>query len=675
MNHLLFQSPKICIGVMSKKCVDTIIDFCNEYKMPCAFIPSRRQIEFNGGYVNGWTTDEFCKYVRDRSESIILERDHGGCGQGLYDDDGIESLKIDCKQGNFDVIHIDPWVKYKDLQEGINETIKLILICYEINSNIYFEVGTEERIRYFTSEETDILIRELQSRLPKEIYERIIYVVIQCGTHLHENINIGTYDKNRLTEMVSVCKKYKKLSKEHNGDYIPIDIIREKLQLGIDSINIAPEFGQIETRVIMDILSTYPDLYNRFYDICYTSGKWKKWVDETFDPIKNKETLMLVCGHYVFSNRDFITLISSLSDAIKEKVHIALWSKLDELRSLYDMWNVFDKNTEYLLNNDIDNFRRNGLSHGIEIGLLYSDRINIINQRTINIENPELLIPKHYNSAYSETLKRRKDNLINIIPEDFIIKYSDYRVGNPQCSLDGLNTNELYTIYDCWQILHTLKYLNNCKKQLNILEIGGGFGSLGCKLMKNLSDKYDNINYYTVDLPEVLKLQKYYFEKHNLINNPKISISYLSNMMDTMMETMMDNNKTITYDIVIQCRGFSEMNEQSLNNYFKLIQKNISKNGLFYLGCQRYVAYRGHKTMRIRDYPFDNNWGILKSQPSWLATHGHDMALIRIENPIIPFKEVLKSFPIVTPPPGPLTIDYNVEKWTSNNRVPNKDLF
>ena len=35
---------------------------------------------------------EFCKYVKERSNNkIIVERDHGGPGQGKSDDDGISS--------------------------------------------------------------------------------------------------------------------------------------------------------------------------------------------------------------------------------------------------------------------------------------------------------------------------------------------------------------------------------------------------------------------------------------------------------------------------------------------------------------------------------------------------------------------------------------------------------
>ena len=53
---------KYFIGPMSKNVVDAIIEFDGDF----GFIPSRRQVDYNGGYVNGWTTGEFATYVNVR---------------------------------------------------------------------------------------------------------------------------------------------------------------------------------------------------------------------------------------------------------------------------------------------------------------------------------------------------------------------------------------------------------------------------------------------------------------------------------------------------------------------------------------------------------------------------------------------------------------------------------
>ena len=69
------------------------------------------------------------------------------------------------------------------------------------------------------------MLKYLKTYLKKEQFDAIKFTVIQSGTGLKENINIGSYDVQRLTDMVNVCKSYGMLSKEHNGDYLPTKLI------------------------------------------------------------------------------------------------------------------------------------------------------------------------------------------------------------------------------------------------------------------------------------------------------------------------------------------------------------------------------------------------------------------------------------------------------------------
>ena len=133
--------PKFYIGPMSKNIVDAIIEFCNETGNKIGLISSRRQIEWDGGYVNTWTTEQFSEYTKMK---LVLKRDHAGPGQGYNDDDGYKSLEEDCKF--FNLIHIDPWKKYPKYSEGLKWTIDMIKFCYNKNNSIEFEIGTEEAI-------------------------------------------------------------------------------------------------------------------------------------------------------------------------------------------------------------------------------------------------------------------------------------------------------------------------------------------------------------------------------------------------------------------------------------------------------------------------------------------------------------------------------------------------
>ena len=309
--------PKYYIGPMSLNIVDAIIEFCDETNNKIGLIPSRRQVEWDGGYVNNWTTEQFSKYTN----KLILKRDHSGPDQGYTSDNGYKSLKYDCKYLN--MIHIDPWKKYPTYEDGFNWTVKMIKFCYAQNPNIEFEIGTEESIRKFEPLELDILLTDLELTLTSKEFNQIKYAVIQSGTSLKGNKNTGAYDKNRLISMIEIVKKHGLLSKEHNGDYIPTNLIKEKMDLGLDAINIAPEFGLIET---LSYVHEGIDI-DKFWKICYDSKRWEKWVDNNFDPYTQKLDLIKICGHYVLSHPDFLKIKPNIDNKIK----INIKNKLHEL--------------------------------------------------------------------------------------------------------------------------------------------------------------------------------------------------------------------------------------------------------------------------------------------------------------------------------------------------------
>ena len=318
------MKTKFFIGPMSKNVVDAIIIFNKLRHENVGIIPSRRQVENTGGYSNNWTTKELREYAPD----LLIKRDHSGPGQG-NDDDGYDSLKEDCKY--MDYIHIDPWKKYSHYKDGLIWTTEMIKFCYSLNPLIQFEVGTEESIRKFDYFELENLLDDLKKSLPIEAFNQIKYLVIQSGTSLKNNQNTGNYDRTRLLKMIKVAKKFNLMSKEHNGDYISEKLIFEKMSLGLDSINIAPEFGLIETQTYLDEILDDKLTFNKFWQICYDSKRWEKWVGENFDPEKNKEELIKICGHYVLSQTNFIEEIKLKFNKINDKIMKNILHKLNKL--------------------------------------------------------------------------------------------------------------------------------------------------------------------------------------------------------------------------------------------------------------------------------------------------------------------------------------------------------
>lgn len=319
---------KYFIGPMSKNVVDTIIEFCNQTNNHIGLIPSRRQVEWDGGYVNNWTTKNFSEYVTQKSNLITLQRDHSGPGQGQYDDNGISSLIDDCKY--LDLIHIDPWKKYSKYEEGLEWSIDMIKLCNALNPNLKYEVGTEEAIRRFEPSELDKFLQDLKIKLNPKLFNNIIYLVIQSGTSLKGTTQTGEYDSTRLKDMILVAKKHNLLTKEHNGDYIPVSVIKEKFNLGLDAINIAPEFGLIETQTYLDNIKE-DGILDKFFNICYESKKWVKWVNKDFDPFTNKIDLIKICGHYVLSSPQFLSEIKSQFPNIDKQIKFNITNKLTEL--------------------------------------------------------------------------------------------------------------------------------------------------------------------------------------------------------------------------------------------------------------------------------------------------------------------------------------------------------
>ncbi len=312
---------KYFICPMSKNIVDVVIEMNSKH---IGLLPSRRQIEYNGGYVNNWNTNTFVQYVREKT-NIIIERDHAGIGQNYTDE--YESYRVDAT--TVDIVHVDPWKHYKKIDDGINETKENINFLFKLNSKLKYEIGTEESIRFFTENELRHLLNELKETLSTDEFNNITHVAIQSGVGLDltKRKNVGHFNLERLISMVQVCKEYGKQSKEHNGDYLNQNDIEIRFKMGLDTINIGPEIAQIETETILSFMNEKEK--DEFYNICFNSGTWKKWVSLEFDEL-NKENLIMVCGHYNFQKlNEVFKITEEITNRIKKNIKTKLESLLE----------------------------------------------------------------------------------------------------------------------------------------------------------------------------------------------------------------------------------------------------------------------------------------------------------------------------------------------------------
>jgi hypothetical protein len=178
------------------------------------------------------------------------------------------------------------------------------------------------------------------------VFAKIKYAVIQCGTKLSEGNNIGTFDSEKLVNMIGVVQKHGLTAKEHNGDWVSLTTHCQKEALGLTCVNIAPEMAKIESGVLLHRMRENRDDYETLYRICLESGKWKKWVSDEFDPHTQKDEIILIAGHYIFSHPDFQRLKQKYPH-VDTEIQNRIFEKLMELHQK-------PVNDSYKINNIID---------------------------------------------------------------------------------------------------------------------------------------------------------------------------------------------------------------------------------------------------------------------------------------------------------------------------------
>ena len=339
------------VGPMSKNCVDATIELANEYSVPIMMIASRRQIEaaeLGGGYVNGWSTEDYAKYVieNDRRGNVIMARDHGGLWQHPNDltssfrkamEIAKYSFQVDIESG-FEIIHIDPSIDVfgkSEVDEILERIFELYEFCFNFaqknNREVLFEVGTEEQQSGTADlEQFEYVITKIIEFCNNDRLPRPTFIVAQTGSKVMETCNIGSFDSPyrverelpieiQLPRLLDVCQRHKILIKEHNTDYMSDETLSWHPKLGIHAANVAPEFGVCETKELLMILETnnlnrYAD---EFLEIAFNSHKWDKWMlPQTKSDDRQKA---IIAGHYVFSNPKIVEL--------KQEIRLILQSK------------------------------------------------------------------------------------------------------------------------------------------------------------------------------------------------------------------------------------------------------------------------------------------------------------------------------------------------------------
>ncbi|MFD2467536.1 tagatose-6-phosphate kinase [Amycolatopsis silviterrae] len=352
------RMPSLGVGPMSKNAVDAAIELARDRGRRIMLIPSRRQIEsaeLGGGYVEGWSTAEFAEYVRGRDEAglLLLCRDHGGPWQhpaeraGGYSEEramaaSLASFRADIEAG-FDLLHIDTCLDLDGtaaLDRAVGRLVKLYGECHEaareLGREVRFEIGFEDQgVDTNDPAEFRNQVTEVCSRLAADGLPAPAFVVAQTGTKVLETENTGALLTApsavgfAVAQLARVCAEVGSSLKAHNADYLPAESLRRLMQRGVAAVNVAPEFGVVETRALLALLDELGLAAERdeFLRLAHDSGSWRKWLKPGTTATDHERAV--IAGHYVFATGEFRELkdrIASKAPDLDARLRAAIYA-------------------------------------------------------------------------------------------------------------------------------------------------------------------------------------------------------------------------------------------------------------------------------------------------------------------------------------------------------------
>jgi fructose/tagatose bisphosphate aldolase len=319
---------RLGFGPMSFEIVNILSTYASRGN-PLMIIASRNQVDATSGYV--MTTRTLVDYIGVKSDYLLMCRDH--CGPYFLDSEktlpGLAAIDATKKtiaadiDAGFDLIHIDT-SRCLGTYQVAEELIKFSL---DLNPNIMFEFGTEENIGVaagISKYKEDVAFA---SQFPN-----MQFVVAQTGSLTSEDKQAGTFELDAVSELVNYAETAGVKLKEHNADYLTSDQIQLRRQAGVHALNIAPQLGVIQTRVIKDACLEYnlTEEWNDFSNAVIDSGKWQKWMIMG----GGDELKVDVAGHYLFKHPSFHRIVYSLENLTDWR--LTLEKEIVSLLELYE---------------------------------------------------------------------------------------------------------------------------------------------------------------------------------------------------------------------------------------------------------------------------------------------------------------------------------------------------
>lgn len=305
------MNSKLGIGPISTEIIEAAFRYSQNKNSDLMLIASKNQIDWDKGYVNNWDTKNYRNFLNEMKKkytksTVYICRDH--CGPGFKNDDlkdVYRTINTDIEAG-FDLIHIDFCHFKGEKKEQLLAAKKAIDHIKKISVQILLEVGTDENRGDFLSDLSSI---EEEMKFFTSEYP-IHFFVCQTGSLTMELNQRGRFNESFIQKLRPVASKYSLKLKEHNADYLSAEEICLRRKL-IDSVNVAPQFGVIQTFLTLNKCFLYGISADEFLEKSYNSKRWKKWLYNNSS--QNKYLCSLIAGHYIFASDEYKKLYEEIS--------------------------------------------------------------------------------------------------------------------------------------------------------------------------------------------------------------------------------------------------------------------------------------------------------------------------------------------------------------------------
>lgn len=336
-------NSKLGIGPVSKEVVRAVYRKSHYTQTPLMLIASKNQIDYDRGYVNGWTTRSYVDYCHklekeyDRSR-VYLCRDH--CGPGFKTganesfgslDDTKATIKADIEAG-FDLIHIDLSNASHLCDNGkIDKSKELMTYARSLNPAIQFEYGKEDNAAN-PKPQWKLLEKEIDSICE---VARPVFWVYPTGSLVRGFKQVGTYKLFEMGVLADILRARGIILKEHNADYLSAEEIKLRRPFS-GAMNIAPQLGVVQTSFLLHQCLIYGINTEKWKGVVFDSQKWVKWMQGGPGSVA-QYVATLVAAHYTFKHPAHLEIVDKLNKYVNVKAETVaeiskvLWHYMENL--------------------------------------------------------------------------------------------------------------------------------------------------------------------------------------------------------------------------------------------------------------------------------------------------------------------------------------------------------